>query len=177
MKFLVTGGAGFIGSNFVRYICSKYPDYQIIVLDKLTYAGHKENLSGLDVEFIVGDICDSETVSRAMEGVDVVVHFAAETHVDRSIMDPQAFIQTNVFGTQVLLQHALKHQVKLFHHVSTDEVFGSLMKQRVMPPTALILPPKPLLIIWFAPGTTPMACQSPSPILVIITVRITILRS
>ncbi len=126
MKILITGGAGFIGNNFVHYICAKYPDYQIVVLDKLTYAGHKENLSGLAIDFIKGDICDPEAVDRAMAGVDVVAHFAAETHVDRSIMDPQAFIQTNVVGTQVLLQHALKHQVKLFHHISTDEVFGAL---------------------------------------------------
>lgn len=126
MKFLITGGAGFIGSNFVRYICSNYPDYQIVVLDKLTYAGHQENLSGLEIEFIKGDICAPVVVDTAMTGVDVIVHFAAETHVDRSIMGPEAFIQTNVIGTQVLLQHALKHQVKLFHHVSTDEVFGSL---------------------------------------------------
>lgn len=126
MKILVTGGAGFIGSNFVRHICGKYPDYQVVVLDKLTYAGHRENLSGLKIDFIKGDICDPEAVNRAMEGVDVVAHFAAETHVDRSIMGPEAFIQTNVVGTQVLLQHALKHQVKLFHHVSTDEVFGAL---------------------------------------------------
>lgn len=126
MKILVTGGAGFIGSNFVRYICSKYPDYQIVVLDKLTYAGHRENLSGLKIDFIKGDICNPDIVNQAMEGVEVVVHFAAETHVDRSIMDPQAFIQTNVIGTQVLLQHALKHQVRLFHHISTDEVFGAL---------------------------------------------------
>jgi dTDP-glucose 4,6-dehydratase len=126
MKILVTGGAGFIGSNFVHYLCEKYPDYQVVVLDKLTYAGHKINLSGLNIEFIVGDICDPETVNRAMNGVDIVVHFAAESHVDRSITGPEAFIQTNVIGTHVLLQHALKHQVKLFHHVSTDEVFGSL---------------------------------------------------
>jgi len=130
MKLLVTGGAGFIGSNFVHYLCGKYPDYQIVVLDKLTYAGHKENLSGLNVELIVGDICDPEVVNRAMTGVDVVVHFAAETHVDRSIMGPEAFIQTNIIGTQVLLQHALSHKVGLFHHVSTDEVFGALSLNR-----------------------------------------------
>lgn len=129
MRILVTGGAGFIGSNFVRYYIGKYPKDEIVVLDKLTYAGHKENLSGLNVEFIVGDICDSETVSRAMEGVDIVVHFAAESHVDRSIIGPEAFIQTNVVGTHILLQQALKQQVKLFHHVSTDEVFGSLERR------------------------------------------------
>ncbi|MEK9148312.1 MAG: dTDP-glucose 4,6-dehydratase [Patescibacteria group bacterium] len=130
MKILVTGGAGFIGSNFVRHICGKYPDYKVVVLDKLTYAGHLENLKGQDLQFIKGDICDPEVVNRAMEGVDVIVHFAAETHVDRSVMGPEVFIQTNVIGTQVLLQHALKHEVKLFHHVSTDEVFGALPLDR-----------------------------------------------
>lgn len=126
MNLLITGGAGFIGSNFVRYWLDKYPQDKITVLDKLTYAGHRQNLKGLKIRFIKGDICDPLAVNRAMKGTDVVVHFAAETHVDRSIMGPEAFIQTNVIGTQVLLQHALKHQVKLFHHVSTDEVFGSL---------------------------------------------------
>lgn len=130
MNLLVTGGAGFIGSNFVRYLCDRYPDYNVVVLDKLTYAGHRENLSGLPIKFIHGDISDPQAVNQAMEGAAVVVHFAAETHVDRSIIGPETFIQTNVVGTQVLLQHALKHQVKLFHHVSTDEVFGSLPLDR-----------------------------------------------
>src|SRR3989344_3425051 len=93
---------------------------------KLTYAGHRENISGLDLEFLRGDICHAKTVDKTMRGIDIVVHFAAESHVDRSILGPDAFIQTNVFGTYVLLQHALKHGVKLFHHVSTDEVFGAL---------------------------------------------------
>lgn len=126
MKILVTGGAGFIGSNFVRYWSKKYPNDLIRVLDKLTYAGHKENLSGLKVEFIKGDIGDAKTVSKAMAGIDVVVHFAAESHVDRSVMGPDVFIQTNIVGTQVLLQEAMKQKIKLFHHVSTDEVFGHL---------------------------------------------------
>lgn len=130
MKELITGGAGFIGTNFVRYWKEKYPGDQVRVLDKLTYAGHKENLSGLDIEFIQGDICDPEVVAQAMLGVDIVVHFAAETHVDRSVMGPDAFIQTNVIGTKVLLQAALKNQVQLFHHISTDEVFGHLPLDR-----------------------------------------------
>ncbi len=126
MKLLTTGGAGFIGSNFVRYWQKKYPKDKITVLDKLTYAGHKQSLAGLKISFIKGDICDPSVVDRAMKNIDVVVHFAAESHVDRSILGPEVFVKTNVIGTQVLLQHALKYQVKLFHHVSTDEVFGSL---------------------------------------------------
>lgn len=126
MKILVTGGAGFIGSNFVRYWAEKYPGDEIRVLDKLTYAGHKENLSGVKFEFIQGDICDKEIVAKAMIGIDVVVHFAAESHVDRSIMGPDVFLQTNVLGTLALLQAALNEKVKLLHHISTDEVFGAL---------------------------------------------------
>ncbi len=129
MRILVTGGAGFIGCNYVRYHKEKCPQDEIVVLDKLTYAGHKENLSGLNVELIIGDICDPGVVNRAMNGVDTVVHFAAETHVDRSITGPEAFIQTNVIGTHILLQHALKQSLKHFHHVSTDEVFGSLERR------------------------------------------------
>ncbi len=126
MKILITGGCGFIGSNFVRYWRIKYPQDEIVVLDKLTYAGHKENLSGIEHKFIQGDICDPSVVAGAMRGADVVVHFAAESHVDRSIIGPGVFIRTNVIGTHVLLEEALRQKIKLFHHVSTDEVFGSL---------------------------------------------------
>ncbi|HAI63068.1 MAG: dTDP-glucose 4,6-dehydratase [candidate division WWE3 bacterium GW2011_GWF2_41_45] len=126
MKILITGGCGFIGSNFVRYWRKKYPQDEIVVLDKLTYAGHKENLSDIAHTFIQGDICDPSIVAKAMQNADTVVHFAAESHVDRSIVGPGIFIQTNVIGTQVLLEEALRQKVKLFHHVSTDEVFGSL---------------------------------------------------
>lgn len=130
MKILVTGGAGFIGSNFIRYWLEKYPNDQILNLDKLTYAGHLESTSDFaenpNYKFIEGDICDSETVDSAMEGVETVVHFAAETHVDRSIVGPGPFVITNVIGTHILLESALKHEVKRFHHISTDEVFGSL---------------------------------------------------
>ncbi len=129
MKILVTGGAGFIGSNFVHYWIHKYPNDQVVNLDKLTYAGNLENLKSIEnnsnYTFIKGDICDPQVVSKAMIGVDVVVHFAAETHVDRSISGPQAFIKTNVEGTFVLLEEARKHNIR-FHHVSTDEVFGDL---------------------------------------------------
>lgn len=130
MKLLVTGGAGFIGSNFILYWMAHHPDDFIVNLDKLTYAGNLENLATVEKNahytFIHGDICDPDTVQLAMEGADVVVHFAAESHVDRSIHNPAPFITTNVVGTQVLLDAALKTKVKKFHHVSTDEVFGSL---------------------------------------------------
>lgn len=130
MKILVTGGAGFIGSNFILYWIHKYPNDYIINLDKLTYAGNLENLKTVEGEnnykFIKGDICDHEVVSKAMTGIDIVVHFAAESHVDRSIMDPSIFAQTNVLGTQVLLEQALNNKIQRFHHISTDEVYGAL---------------------------------------------------
>ena len=130
MKLLVTGGAGFIGSNFILYWAKNHPKDLIINLDKLTYAGNLENLKSIEgnpnYTFIHGDICDSQIVDRAMQGIDTVVHFAAESHVDRSIIDPSEFVKTNVLGTQVLLDAALKHKVKRFHHISTDEVYGSL---------------------------------------------------
>ena len=127
---LVTGGAGFIGSNFILYLLEKHPDIKVINLDKLTYAGNLENLKSVEDDprysFVKGDIVDAKLVDEVMEGVDIVVHFAAETHVDRSIMEPAAFVVTNVVGTQVLLDAAVKYKVKRFHHISTDEVFGSL---------------------------------------------------
>lgn len=130
MKILVTGGAGFIGANFILYWMKNHPDDVVVNLDKLTYAGNLENLKEVEhnpnYSFIKGDICDGEIVSQAMEGVDTVVHFAAESHVDRSILEPAAFVETNVIGTQVLLDVALKLGIKRFHHVSTDEVFGAL---------------------------------------------------
>lgn len=130
MKLLVTGGAGFIGSNFILYWMQKYPQDSIVNLDKLTYAGNLENLKTVEKNpnytLVQGDICDGGIVEKAMQGVDMVVHFAAESHVDRSIMEPAPFVMSNVVGTQVLLDAALKNKVKRFHHVSTDEVFGSL---------------------------------------------------
>lgn len=132
MKILVTGGAGFIGSNFIHYILENYDD-KVINLDKLTYAGNLENLK--DVEnnpqytFIKGDISDPEIVKEIVsQGVDYIVNFAAESHVDRSIEDPGIFIKTNVLGTQVLLNAAKEYEVKKFVQISTDEVYGSLGK-------------------------------------------------
>lgn len=130
MKLLITGGAGFIGSNFILYWLKNHSEDDIVNLDKLTYAGNLENLKAVEKNshyaFIQGDICDSNSVDRAMRGTDIVVHFAAESHVDRSIMDPSAFMKTNVIGTYTLVESALKEGVKRFHHISTDEVFGSL---------------------------------------------------
>lgn len=130
MRLLVTGGAGFIGSNFIHYWARNHPQDHIVNLDKLTYAGNLENLKGFEntlrYSFVHADICDKEAVNLAMNGVDIVVHFAAESHVDRSISEPSPFVMTNVVGTQVMLDAALEHKVKRFHHVSTDEVFGSL---------------------------------------------------
>lgn len=130
MKLLVTGGAGFIGSNFIRYWFKKHPSDKIVNLDKLTYAGHlsstKDFSNYQNYKFIKGDIVNPKVVDSAIRGADYLVHFAAESHVDRSIVGPKVFTTTNVIGTQVLLDAALKYKVKRFHHVSTDEVFGSL---------------------------------------------------
>ena len=130
MKILVTGGAGFIGSNFIHYWLTKYPQDQITNLDKLTYAGNLDNLSGIEdlsnYQFVEGDICNSGLVNRLTEGIDLIVHFAAESHVDRSIDGPAVFVETNIVGTQVLLDAAVENKAGHFHHISTDEVFGSL---------------------------------------------------
>jgi dTDP-glucose 4,6-dehydratase len=130
MKLLITGGAGFIGSNFIHYILKKYPDCEIINLDVLTYAGNLENLKDIEdnkhYKFIKGDICNRELVNDLTRNIDIIVHFAAESHVDRSILNPKDFIQTNVLGTHNLLEAARNNGGIRFHHVSTDEVFGSL---------------------------------------------------
>lgn len=130
MRILITGGAGFIGSNFVHYWLANHPADEVVNFDLLTYAGNLENLADVEknphYSFIQGDITDEKAVAAAMQGVDVVVNFAAETHVDRSIIDSTPFVRTNVLGTQVLLEAARKMGAVRFHHVSTDEVFGSL---------------------------------------------------
>ena len=130
MKILITGGCGFIGSNFILHILKKYQNYKIINLDKLTYAGNKKNLFSVEKDsrykFVKGDICDKKIVNSLMGSVDAVVHFAAESHVDRSILHADEFVKTNVVGTEVLLDAALRCGKKRFHHISTDEVFGEL---------------------------------------------------
>jgi dTDP-glucose 4,6-dehydratase len=131
MKIFVTGGAGFIGSNFIRHVLSLKKDYQIVNFDKLTYAGNLANLEGIAehprYSFVKGDICDLHAVEAAMTGCDAVVHFAAESHVDRSIYEPGPVIETNVTGTAVMLQVARKLQVGRFVHISTDEVYGDML--------------------------------------------------
>lgn len=130
MKILITGGAGFIGSNFIYYWLKKYPEDNITNLDALTYAGNLENLRDIEnnknYKFIKGDICDENLVNEVMPGIDLIVHFAAESHVDRSIMDCRDFIRTNVEGTRILLDAAKANGNIRFHHISTDEVFGAL---------------------------------------------------
>lgn len=131
-KVLITGGAGFIGSNFIHYILSKYNDYQVINLDKLTYAANLENLKDIEdnknYRFIHGDIADQEFIFKLFENekFDIVINFAAESHVDNSILNPQIFTITNILGTQVLLDACRKYNIKRFHQVSTDEVYGEL---------------------------------------------------
>ncbi len=130
MKILVTGGAGFIGSNFVRYWLEKNPKDKIVNLDILTYAGNLDNTrefqANKNYRFIYGDICDEVLVDELMSDTDIAVHFAAESHVDRSIEDPELFLITNILGTGVLLRSALKNKIDRFHYISTDEVFGAL---------------------------------------------------
>lgn len=129
MRLLVTGGAGFIGSNFVHHVLQASPEYTVVVLDALTYAGNLENLASVQdtahFRFVKGDITDAKLVDTLVKECDAVVHFAAESHVDRSILGPEAFVRTNVLGTFTLLEAARKYS-KRFHHVSTDEVFGTL---------------------------------------------------
>ena len=135
MKLLVTGGAGFIGSNFIRYMLAKYPDYEIINFDKLTYAGNLANLTEIAnnprYSFVKGDICDTEAVEKVvgwLGGLGVIVNFAAETHVDRSIVSAASFVQTDVYGAYVLLEAVKKFNLSRYLHISTDEVYGSIEK-------------------------------------------------
>ena len=135
---MVTGGAGFIGSNFVRYMLERYPEYVIVVYDKLTYAGRLENLQDIAERFgdryvfVKGDICDAQTVEETVQthAIDTIVNFAAETHVDRSLMGPGSFIQTDVYGTFVLLEAAKKFGLERYHQISTDEVYGQVLENR-----------------------------------------------
>ena len=162
MRILVTGGCGFIGSNFIRYMLKKYDDYRIINLDKLTYAGNLENLKefhqtteieAAGYQFIRGDICDASLVDRILAGsashgpdssqVEAIINFAAESHVDRSIEGPAVFFKTNILGTQVLLDAARKHNVKRYIQISTDEVYGSLGKKGYFTETTPLAPNSP----------------------------------
>ncbi|MDN5275360.1 MAG: dTDP-glucose 4,6-dehydratase [Candidatus Saccharibacteria bacterium] len=126
-KMLITGGAGFIGSNFVHYTLKNRPEYEITVIDKLTYAGNPDNLQSVleSIEFVTGDICDQKLMDELVSQTDIVVHFAAESHNDNSLRDPWPFIQTNLVGTATILEAVRKHDKRL-HHISTDEVYGDL---------------------------------------------------
>lgn len=132
MRILITGGAGFIGSHFIKYFLKKYPQHDVVNIDKLTYAGNLRNLRGVlenkRYQFVKADICDKSKVESIVKRCDAIIHFAAETHVDRSIKNSEVFIRTNVIGTQVLLDAAVKYKIKKFVHVSTDEVYGSRLK-------------------------------------------------
>ena len=127
MRILITGGVGFIGCNFVRYMLEKYPDDEIVVLDKLTYSGRLENLQEVmnKITFIKGDICNKEYVKK-VGGCNVIFNFAAETHVDRSILDAGVFVKTDVLGTYTLLEYARKHDIEKYIQISTDDVYGSI---------------------------------------------------
>src|SRR5690554_4054486 len=145
-KYLITGGAGFIGSNFVRMLAEDDPEAIVVNLDLLTYAGVPATVEELDEypnhRFVKGDIRDETLVDDVMSGVDMVIHFAAESHVDRSIAGPGPFVSTNVLGTAVLLDAAMRHEVDRFIHVSTDEVYGSVAAGFARE-TALLNPPPP----------------------------------
>jgi dTDP-glucose 4,6-dehydratase len=147
MRLFITGGAGFIGSNFIRHTLTAYPDYRVVNFDKLTYAGNLENLKDVagaaNYEFVRGDICDREALDRAIEGADAVVNFAAESHVDRSIERAADFIETNVLGTQVLLDAARRARVARFVQISTDEVMGSCGEDDYFVETSPIRPNSP----------------------------------
>ncbi|WP_292760614.1 dTDP-glucose 4,6-dehydratase [Methanobrevibacter sp.] len=146
-RILVTGGAGFIGSNFIRYMVNKYSEYEIINLDDLTYCGNLENLKDIEnkdnYSFVKGNICDKAVVDELVEKSDYVINFAAESHVDRSISDPEIFIKSNVLGTQVLLNAAKQYGVEKYIQISTDEVYGSLGKTGYFKETTPLQPNSP----------------------------------
>jgi len=146
MRLLVTGGAGFIGSNFIRYIIKKYPQYEIINLDKLTYAGNLDNLKDIEnnsnYTFVKGDICDRRIVDELSKDVEAIVNFAAQSHVDRSIIDASDFIRTNIDGTYNLLEAAKRHRISRFIQISTDEVYGSI-DEGSFKETSLLSPSSP----------------------------------
>lgn len=145
-KLLVTGGAGFIGSHFVRRFLNTHPDWEVVNFDKLTYAGNPANLRDVEsnprYHFIRGDICDPAALANACQAIDAVVHFAAETHVDRSIEDGEAFLRTNIAGTRNLLEAVRRFEIQRYLHVSTDEVYGSIEEGKAME-TSLLQPNSP----------------------------------
>ena len=146
-RILVTGGAGFIGSNFVQHTVQQHPEHEVTVLDALTYAGNQASLAPVagQISFVPGDITDAGLVGRLVAGTDAVVHFAAESHVDNSLHDPGPFLQTNVVGTYVILEAVRQHGRRL-HHISTDEVFGDLRARRAgSSPSDRLRPVQPLL--------------------------------
>ena len=149
MTIIVTGGAGFIGSNFIFHMLNKYPDYRIVCLDKLTYAGNLSTLAGVmdnpHFRFVKADICDREAVYRLFEEEhpDMVVNFAAESHVDRSIENPEVFLKTNILGTQVMMDACRKYGNIRYHQVSTDEVYGALGKTGMFTETTPLSPNSP----------------------------------
>ena len=172
-NIIVTGGCGFIGSNFVHYVVNNHPDVHVTVLDKLTYAGNPENIAGLPsdrVELVVGDICDAELLDRLVPGHDAIVHYAAESHNDNSIADPEPFLRTNVEGTFRLLEAVRKHGVR-YHHVSTDEVYGDLALDdpaKFTEETPITRPrrtraPRPAPTCSCAPGPAPTGFTPRSP--------------
>ena len=149
MKILITGGLGFIGSNFIRYILKKYPNYKIVNLDKVTYAANFENLKGIEkntnYEFIKGDICDNKLVNDLVstKKFDAIINFAAETHVDRSIMKPGDFIKTDIYGTHILLNAVKDYKVKRYIQISTDEVYGDWDQGGFAKETSILKPSSP----------------------------------
>ena len=147
MKLFITGGAGFIGSNFIRHILKKYPDYEVVNFDKLTYAGNLENLKDIEnnprYKFVKGDICDKKAVLEAAVGCDTIINFAAETHVDRSIMDDNDFLKTDILGVKILLEAVRGLKIKKMVHISTDEVYGDMDGGGFAKETDLLHPSSP----------------------------------
>ena len=174
MTIIVTGGAGFIGSNFIFYMMDAHPEYRIVCLDSLTYAGNLSTLASVmdkpNFRFVKADICDRKAVFGLFEEEhpDMVVNFAAETHVDRSIEDPEVFLRTNILGTQVLMDACRKYGIGRYHQVSTDEVYGDLPLDRPdllftestpSTPAPPIPAPRPVRTCWYRPITAPSACR------------------
>ena len=193
MTIIVTGGAGFIGSNFVFHMLNKYPDYRIICLDKLTYAGNLSTLAPVmdnpNFRFVKADICDRDALYQLFEEEhpDMVVNFAAESHVDRSIENPGIFLETNIIGTSVLMDACRKYGIKRYHQVSTDEVYGDLPLDRpdlffteetpIHTSSVRILLPRQQQICWYLHTTELMVYRFLSAVVPITTDRITFRRN